>query len=167
MAEENKGETTTLSSVIRSGKKTVYFIAFFFSDIPRAATATGAKAEFIFSGPLSRCVVPRFSRRARLWAHIVRKTIYRWEIASRPPTLLFSHNTVVVVRETSLYFSSRRSMFFPSPLSRPRPFLISMIYAPRRRKSATLFPVVASPFEVRSCIYNTSFCYTHWHILLF
>jgi len=29
MAERNKGETTTLSSVIRSGKKTVYFIAFF------------------------------------------------------------------------------------------------------------------------------------------
>lgn len=66
MAEENKGETTTLSSVIRSGKKTVYFIAFFFfSNIPRPAAAAGAKAEFIFSGPLSRRVVPRFSLPAR------------------------------------------------------------------------------------------------------
>jgi len=146
MAEENKGETTTLSSVIRSGKKTVYFIAFFlFSDIPRASTATGAKAEFIFSGPLSRRVVPRFSRRARLRGLTLYGKLYIGEkSAPTAHTFVLSQHRRCRRRPRNVFIFLLSSLrVFSLPIrSRPRPFLISMIYAPRRRKSAALFPVV-------------------------
>lgn len=118
MAEENKGETTTLSSVIRSGKKTVYFIAFFlfFWYPARASTATGAKAEFIFSGPLSRRVVPRFSRRARLRGLTLYGKLYIGEkSAPTAHTFVLSQHRRCRRRPRNvfIFLLSRRCLFFP------------------------------------------------------
>jgi len=81
MAEENKGETTTLSSVIRSGKKTVYFIAFFlFFWYPARRHRHRSKSRvYIFRPALAACRAAVFPPRLTPRAHIVRKTIYRWE----------------------------------------------------------------------------------------